>query len=78
MRASSAMEGLWQYLQSLPRDNKKWLSERLIEDLNETKEHDDTISREEVLAGIDAGLKDCKAGRTRPARELLSELRNGL
>ena len=33
-----------------------------------------TISKEELLAGIDAGLKDVKAGRTRPARELLDEL----
>lgn len=33
-----------------------------------------TISKEELLVGIDAGLKDVKAGRTRPARELLDEL----
>lgn len=33
-----------------------------------------TISKEELLAGIDDGLKDVKAGRTRPARELLDEL----
>ena len=32
------------------------------------------ITKEEILAGIDAGLKDVKAGRTRSAYELLDEL----
>lgn len=44
----------------------------------ETEEDAEYISKEEILAGIDAGLKDVKAGRTRPARELLEELKNGL
>ena len=39
-----------------------------------TVNEEETISKEEILAGIDAGLKDIKAGRTRPARELLNEL----
>lgn len=76
MRTSAAMENLWLYLQSLPKSNKKWLSDKLIEDLS-VKE-DDTISKEEILAGIDRGLKDIKAGRTRPAEEFLEELRNGI
>lgn len=43
---------------------------------NRTKEvaQEETISKEEILAGIDAGLKDVLAGRTRSARELLNEL----
>lgn len=76
MRTTAAMENLWLYLQSLPRSNKKWLSEKLQEDLHSEKT--EYISKEEVLAGIDAGLKDVVAGRTRPAEELLKELRNGL
>lgn len=47
----------------------------------ETKnEETEYISKEEVLAGIDAGLKDVLAGKTRPATELLEELlrKNGL
>ena len=36
------------------------------------------ISKEEILAGIAEGLRDVKAGRTRPAEELLNELRNGI
>ena len=35
------------------------------------------ISKAEILAGIEAGLKDVKAGRTRDAYELLNELKYG-
>ena len=52
------MENLWLYLQSLPKSNKKWLSEKLIEDLK--AESEETISKEEILAGIDRGLKEMK------------------
>lgn len=34
------------------------------------------ISKEEVLAGIDAGLKDLKAGKKTSARDFLKELRD--
>lgn len=76
MRTSAAMENLWLYLQSLPKSNKKWLSEKLIEDLK--MQDEETISKEEILAGIDRGLKDVKEGRTRPAEVFLKELRNGI
>ena len=56
MSTMVAMEGLWQYLRTLPRSNKQWLSERLQEDLHPKAATTD--------AGIDAGLKDLKAGRT--------------
>lgn len=72
------MESLWQTIQSLSLKNKEWLSSKLINDIREEKAETEYISKEEVLAGIDAGLKDMKAGRTRPARELLEELRNEL
>ena len=55
-------------MRTLPRSNKQWLSERLQEDLHPkvatTDDDEKYISKEEVLAGIDAGLKDLKAGRT--------------
>ena len=77
MRTSAAMENLWLYLQSLPRSNKKWLSDKLIEDLS-VKE-DDTISKEEILAGIDRGLKEMverkRTGRkAKTLEELIHEL----
>lgn len=50
---------------------------RVISKANTTKEDDvEYISKEEILAGIDAGLKDLKAGRKTSAREFLNELRN--
>ncbi len=61
-----SMECLWQAIKSMPLSNKKWLTDRLVENMEESEEY---ISKEEVLAGIDAGLKDMKAGGGRPARE---------
>lgn len=45
---------------------------------SQVKKEEDTeyISKEEILEGIDAGLKDVKAGRTSSAREFSKELRN--
>lgn len=40
------------------------------------EEETEYISKEEILAGIDAGLKDVIAGRTRPLEELIKELEN--
>ncbi|MDM8307348.1 surface protein [Phocaeicola salanitronis] len=80
MKATISLEGIWQFLQSLNLSNrsKEWLADKLIESTYDKKEEIEYISKEEILAGIDAGLKDMKAGRTRPAEELLEELRNGL
>lgn len=69
------MENLWLYLQSLPKSNKKWLAERLNEDLK-PKDETEYISKEEVLAMIDAGLKDMKAGRTLTYEEFMKEWDN--
>ena len=75
MKAPAAMENLWLYLQSLPKSNKKWLAERLNEDLK-PKDETEYISKEEVLAMIDAGLKDMKAGRTLTYEEFMKEWDN--
>lgn len=40
----------------------------------EAEKEEEEISKEEILSGIDAGLKDVKAGRTRSAYELIDEL----
>lgn len=42
---------------------------KAIRRLAKEKEEAEYISKEEILAGIEAGLKDVKAGRTTPARE---------
>lgn len=72
MKTTVALENLWIYLQLLPESNKKWLSERLIEDLAGEREAEYT-SKEEVLEGIDAGLKDMKAGRTKSFEQFMKE-----
>ena len=78
MKTTVALENLWIYLQSLPKSNKKWLSERLIEDLAGEREAE-YIRKEEVLAGIDAGLKEMverkRTGRkAKTLEELIDEL----
>lgn len=47
-----------------------------VRKLRKQNENTEYITKEEILAGIDAGLKDLKAGRTVSARELLKELRD--
>lgn len=39
-----------------------------------TTRKDDTITKEEILAGIDAGLKEMKLGLGTPAEDFLKEL----
>lgn len=73
MKATISMESLWQTIQSLSPKNKKWLADKLIEDLQIEEE---SIGKEEILAGIDAGLKDMKAGRTRSFDDFMKEWNN--
>lgn len=79
MRATISLDSLWQTIQSLSLNNQEWLLDKLQENIREQKEAEtEYISKEEILAGIDAGLKDLKAGRMVPAEELLKELRHGM
>ncbi len=55
MKATISLENLWMTIQSLSLSNQKWLSDRLIENIG--KQDSRYISKEEILAGIDAGLK---------------------
>lgn len=54
---SLEMDSLWQAIQSLSVKNKEWLCDKLVEDLRKEDETE-YISKEEILAGIDAGLKE--------------------
>lgn len=84
MRVSASMENLWQYIQSLSLSerNRIWLADKLLEGTHkEEAEDDEYISKEEVLAGIDAGLKELKLKRegklqSTSARSFLKELRD--
>lgn len=74
MKGTISLDCLWQTIQSLSLSNRKWLVNKLQEDIRESEEEREYISKEKILAGIDAGLKDLKAGRKRPIEELIKEL----
>lgn len=73
MKASISLDSLWQIVSSLSLRNQKWLAGKLQESIRQ-REETEYISKEELLAGINAGLKDLKAGRMRPIEELFKEL----
>lgn len=73
MKATISLDSLWQIVSSLSLRNQKWLAGKLQESIRQ-REETEYISKEELLVGIDAGLKDLKAGRMRPIEELFKEL----
>lgn len=83
MRVSASMESLWQYIQSLSLSerNRIWLADKLLEGTRKKEEETEYISKEEILAGIDAGLKELKLKKEGKlqlisARDFLKELRD--
>lgn len=87
MKVSASMESLWQYIQSLSLSNRnrEWLADKLLEGTGrkQVKEEEETeyISKEEVLAMIDSGLREVKLRRegklpSVSAWDFLEELRN--
>lgn len=62
MKTTMSVEGLLQFILSfsLSERNKRWLAEKLIEEAEREAEAKESefISKEEVLAGIDAGLRE--------------------
>ena len=80
MKASISMESLWLTIQSMSLRNKEWLSSKLAEDIQAQKkeQEEEFISEEEILAGIDAGLKDLKAGRKQSFDSFIKEMKNEL
>lgn len=85
MKASFSwnLDGVLQFILSLSLSakNKLWLGEKLIEVAQKEIEAEESefISKEEILAGIDAGLREVKLTRegklkVKTAREFLNEL----
>ncbi|MDR0892651.1 MAG: hypothetical protein LBN24_08550 [Mediterranea sp.] len=74
MEMNSMKQSMVEQLLSL--DNMAALNrlQKYLNRLQHEAEREEVITKEELIAGIDAGLKDVKAGRTRPAHELLKEL----
>ena len=67
-----SMDSLWQLIQTLPLDNRKWLSSKLLDDIHEDEA--EYISKKEILAGIDAGLKELKLKREGKLKAISSSL----
>lgn len=67
MKASISLEGLLQFILSfsLSASNKRWLGEKLLEEAEKETETNESefISKEEILAGIDAGLQEMQERR---------------
>ena len=77
MKATISLDSLWQIVSSLSLRNQKWLAGKLQESIRQ-REETEYISKEELLAGINAGLKDLKAGRMRPIEEFFKELEHAV
>ena len=83
MKATISRDSLWLTIQSLSLSNQKWLAGKLQQNIREQEEaSEEFISKEEVLAGIDAGLKEVKLMREGKlnvcsAEDFLEELRDG-
>lgn len=74
MNAKISLDGLWAMIQTLSISNQKWLADKLIENIHAKEEEAEYISKEEILAGIKAGLEDVKAGRTQSFDDFIKEL----
>lgn len=76
MKVAASVESLWQYIQSLSLSerNRKWLATKLLENNYAKEDESEFISKDEILAGIDKGLKDLKAGRKQSFEEFIKEM----
>lgn len=75
MTAIELNQSLLQEITSIS-DNENMVRKVLnyVRRLRRQQEETEYISKEEILAGIDAGLKDMKAGRSVPFDDFLKEL----
>lgn len=78
METTISLNGLLQQILGLPLRDQEWLVGKVQENIREQEEQMETITEEELLAKIDTGLKDLKAGRTRPLDEVLNELEHAI
>ena len=69
MRITLSSEGLWDMLQSLTPDTKRWLGEKLIKASKE-EEHLAPYTMEELHARIERSRANIKAGRVHTTEEV--------
>lgn len=67
---SISMDNLWGAIQTLSPRNKRWLANKLNDELNATI----SKSKEDVLAGFARGVKEAKSGSTLSEEEFWAQL----
>lgn len=63
---------------SLSPEDERWLAYELLDNADKREEIEKHyVSKEEIIFGIETGLKDLKNGKVRPIIELIKELDYG-
>ena len=70
MQITLSSEGLWNMLQSLNPDAKRWLGEKLLEASEAEEEHLTPYTMEELHARIERSCANIKAGRVHTTEEV--------
>lgn len=76
MKATISLDNILTSLFGLSTRNQKWIADKLYQNVASIEKKK---SEEEAMlfADLQEAIADMKAGRVRPAEELLEELRNG-
>jgi len=77
MQITLSSDALWNMLQSLSPDTKRWLGEKLIE-ASEEEQRLTPYTMEEINQWLDEAEKDFKAGRYLTAEEANKEVKEAL
>lgn len=70
MNAIISLDGLWAIVDSLSDKNKKWLADKLLLSLSESK----STKEEEILIGIARSVKEAKTDKTFPLETIWEQL----
>ena len=76
MKATISLDNILTSLFGLSTRNQKWIADKLYQNvasIEKKKSEEEAM----VFADLQEAIADMKAGRVRPAEELLEELRNG-
>lgn len=66
------------YLEEKAQNQQVTIADIVLEAIDAYVEHDIELSKEEILNNIEDAMRDALAGKTRPAHEVLAELRQEL
>ncbi len=76
MKATISLDNILTSLFGLSTRNQKWIADKLYQNvasIEKKKSEEEAM----IFADLQEAIADMKAGRVRPAEELLEELRNG-